>query len=205
MSLATWVNEQAMREVYLVPFEMCVKAGNVEVSYVKDNGDGTYENATAEVPAGTAVMTAFNRLGATWTGGNYALITELLRDEWGFDGWIVTDSASSAGEWMDATQMIEAGGVSKLAMADSMAHWTFDENDPTQYYYAREALHNLLYTTANSNAMQGIMHGSAYRPGIQKIEKLMIGINVVSVVGLGLISFTAWRNHVKRKAERAEA
>ena len=204
MSLATWVNEQAMREVYLVPFEMCVKVGDVEISYVRDAGDGTYENATAEVPASTAVMTAFNRLGATWTGGNYSLITELLRGEWGFDGWIVTDSASSAGEWMDATQMIEAGGVSKLAQADSLAHWTFDETDPVQYYYAREALHNLLYTTANSNAMQGVMHGSVYKPGTQKVEMLMMGINVVGVVGLALIGFTGWRNHVKRRAERAE-
>ena len=204
MSLATWVNEQAMREVYLVPFEMCVKVGDVEISYVRDAGDGTYENATAEVPASTAVMTAFNRLGATWTGGNYSLITELLRGEWGFDGWIVTDSASSAGEWMDATQMIEAGGVSKLAQADSLAHWTFDETDPVQYYYAREALHNLLYTTANSNAMQGVMHGSVYKPGTQKVEMLMMGINVVGVVGLALIGFTGGRNHVKRRAERAE-
>ncbi len=204
-SMATWANEQAIREIYLTPFEMCVKAGTVEESYVRDNGDGTYSNATAEVPACTAVMTAFNRIGATWTGGSYALVTELLREEWGFRGWIVTDSASSAGEWMDGTQMIEAGGVSKLAMSESLANWTFDESDPVMYHYAREAMHNLLYTTANSHVMNGAAPGAQYVPGMQKVQALMLGVNVVSVVGLGLIGFTGWRNHVKRKAERAEA
>lgn len=43
-----------------------------------------------------AVMSAFNRIGATWTGGNYAPLTSVLHNEWGFRGWIVTDSASSA-------------------------------------------------------------------------------------------------------------
>ena len=68
-----------------------------------------------------AVMSAFNRIGATWTGGNYALLTSVLHNEWGFRGWIVTDSASSAGSYMDVSQMIEAGGVSKLAQAENLA------------------------------------------------------------------------------------
>lgn len=88
-----------------------------------------------------AVMSAFNRIGATWTGGNYALLTSVLHNEWGFRGWIVTDSASSAGSYMDVSQKLE------------VVRWV---------------------------------------------------ATGVSVVGLGLIGFTAWRNHVKRRAERAE-
>lgn len=205
MSLATWANEQSIREIYLKPFEMCMKVDDVEMSYVQDNGDGTYQMATREVPASMGLMTAFNRIGATWTGGHYNLLTGVAREEWGFNGWVVTDSAGSAGEWMDASQMIEAGGVSKLAQSESLAKWTYDESDPAEYHYAREAMHRLLYTTANSNAMQGVMHGSVYQPGIQKVQMVQIAINVVGVVGLALIGFTAWRNHVKRKAERAEA
>ena len=205
MSLATWANEQSIREIYLKPFEMCMKVDDVEMSYVQDNGDGTYQMATREVPASMGLMTAFNRIGATWTGGHYNLLTGVAREEWGFNGWVVTDSAGSAGEWMDASQMIEAGGVSKLAQSESLAKWTYDESDPAEYHYAREAMHRLLYTTANSNAMQGVMHGSVYQPGIQKVQMVQIAINVVGVVGLALIGFTGWRNHVKRKAERAEA
>ena len=94
-----------------------------------------------EVPACTAVMSAFNRIGAMWTGGNYALLTSVLHNEWGFRGWIVTDSASSAGSYMDVSQKLE------------VVRWV---------------------------------------------------ATGVSVVGLGLIDFTVWRNHVRRRAERAE-
>lgn len=99
-----------------------------------------------------AVMSAFNRIGATWTGGNYALLTSVLYNEWGFRGWIVTDSASSAGSYMDVSQMIEAGGVSKLAQTENLVKWTFDQNDPAEYHYAREAMHALLYTTATATS-----------------------------------------------------
>ena len=132
-------------------------------------------------------MSAFNRIGATWTGGNYALLTSVLYNEWGFRGWIVTDSASSAGSYMDVSQTIEAGGVSKLAQAENLAKWTFDQNDPAEYHYAHEA-----------------MHGSVWVDGPQKLEVVRWFATGVSVVGLGLIGFTAWRNHAKRRAERAE-
>ena len=200
-SIATWANEQSIRENYLVPFEMCMKVGDVDLNYLEDNGDGTYSNATRQIRACQGIMTGFNRIGATWTGGSYALLTELVREEWGFDGFIITDNANT-GVFMDAYQMIEAGGDSKLTYLDQSDWWTYDENDPAQYHYGREAIHHLLYTVANSNAMDGVMHGSVYKPGTQKVEMLMIVINVVSVVGLGLIGFTGWRNHVKRKAER---
>ena len=202
-SIATWANEQSIREIYLEPFEMCMKVGDVDLNYLEDNGDGTYSNATKQVRACQGVMTGFNRIGATWTGGSYALLTELVRDEWGFDGFIITDNANT-GVFMDAYQMIEAGGDSKLTYQDQTSWWTYDENNAAQYHYGREAIHHLLYTVANSNAMDGAMPGSVYKPGMQTVEKIMLGINVVSVVGLGLIGFTAWRNHVKRKAERAE-
>lgn len=97
-------------------------------------------------------MSAFNRIGATWTGGNYALLTSVLHNEWGFRGWIATDSASSAGSYMDVSQKLEAGGVSKLAQAENLVKWTFDQNDPAEYHYAREAMHALLYTTATATS-----------------------------------------------------
>ena len=200
-SIATWANEQSIREIYLTPFEMCMKVGDVDLNYLTDNGDGTYANATKPIRACQGIMTGFNRIGATWTGGSYALLTELVRDEWGFDGFIITDNANT-GVFMDAYQMIEAGGDSKLTYQDQTSWWTYDENNAAQYHYGREAIHHLLYTVANSNAMDGAMPGSVYKPGMQKVEALMLGVNVVAVAGLALIGFTGWRNHVKRKAER---
>ena len=66
--VCVWSNEQAMRELYLKPFEICVKNSNI-----------------------TATMSSFNYIGNVWAGGNYELQTTLLRDEWGFDGLVTTD------------------------------------------------------------------------------------------------------------------
>lgn len=85
-SVATWLNEQSARELYLVPFEMCMKVGDVELNYVQPDGNGGYENASRTIRGAQAVMTAFNRVGATWTGGSYDLLTGILRNEWAFDG-----------------------------------------------------------------------------------------------------------------------
>lgn len=68
--LYTWLNEQSLREIYLEPFEISVKEGNAK-----------------------GIMSAYNRIGAEWCGGSKALITNLLRDEWGFDGFVITDAS----------------------------------------------------------------------------------------------------------------
>lgn len=69
--LVTWSNEQAIREIYLKPFEIAITDN-------KDNGT-------------LAVMTSFNRVGTCWAGGSYDLLTGVLRGEWGFDGFVITD------------------------------------------------------------------------------------------------------------------
>ena len=68
--LYTWASEQSLRELYFEPFEISVKEGKAK-----------------------GVMSAYNRIGAEWCGGNKALITYLLRDEWGFDGFVITDAS----------------------------------------------------------------------------------------------------------------
>lgn len=68
--LYTWLNEQSLREIYLEPFEISVKEGKAK-----------------------GIMTAYNRLGNQWCGGSKALVTDLLRTEWGFDGYVITDAS----------------------------------------------------------------------------------------------------------------
>ncbi len=177
-SMATWLNEQSAREIYLKPFEMSLKVGDVEVKYVEKQADGTYKNATTTVPAGQAIMTAFNRIGATWTGASYNLLTGLVRNEWGFNGMIITDNANT-GVFMDGYQMIEAGGDIKLTYQPESARFNFDAENPAHYYYAREALHHVLYVMANSNAMNGAMPGSDFTEGMRLMDKIMLGVNAV--------------------------
>ena len=128
--LVTWANEQTMREIYLKPFEMCVKEG------------GT-----------TAMMSSFNRIGTTWAGGSYALLTELLREEWGFEGMVITDY--NLKEYMNADQMIRAGGDLNLSGGKAPSSTT----SATDVSAIRRAAKNILYTVANSCAMNGYADG----------------------------------------------
>lgn len=177
-SVATWLNEQSAREIYLIPFEMCMKVGDVELNYVQSNGNGGYENATRMIPASQAVMTAFNRVGATWTGGSYGLLTGILRNEWAFNGFILTDAAND-GVFMDGYQMIEAGGDAKLTYLKDSARFDYDSTDPATYHYGREAIHRMLYTIANSNAMNGAMPGSVFKDGMRLSTKIIIAVNII--------------------------
>ena len=129
--LVTWANEQSMRELYFKPFEMCVKDG------------GT-----------TAMMSSFNRIGLTWTGGSYPLLTELLRDEWGFRGMVITDFVTTE-PYMNEDQMIRAGGDLSLCNYGPLS----DTTSPTAVTAIRRATKNILYTVANSNAMNGMGDG----------------------------------------------
>ena len=188
-SMATWMNEQSARELYLKPFEMCMKVGDVDLAYVRQNADGTQENATTKIRACQGVMTSFNRIGATWAGGSYDLITGIVRNEWGFDGWILTDNADT-GVFMNGLQMIQAGADAKLTVSDPTALWSFDSGDATQYRYAREAMHHLLYVMANSHVMNGAVHGSVYSTGtagMQKADMLRWALTGAGVVGVGVI------------------
>lgn len=184
--LATFLNEQSARELYLLPFEACMKADDVTLNYVEKTADGSYQNASRTLRANQAVMTAFNRIGYTWTGASYALNTEILRNEWGFNGLIITDNANT-GVFMDGYQMIESGADIKLTSLPASARFNFDQNDPATYFYSREAAHHLLYTVANSKAMNGAMPGSVFQSKMTLSSKLIIGINVVCLLLIALM------------------
>lgn len=85
-SLYEWLTEQTLREIYLRPFKLAIEKGGA-----------------------TGLMSAYNRIGATWAGGNKALLTGVLREEWGFEGAVITDYADHQ-QYMNADQMLRAGG-----------------------------------------------------------------------------------------------
>jgi len=96
--LYTWTTEQALRELYLKPFEITTKEGDAH-----------------------GAMSAFNRIGAVWAGGSKPLMTDVLRNEWGFKGFVVTDAGlAGQGEHFDALQAVEAGNDLMLASLVSL-------------------------------------------------------------------------------------
>ena len=156
MGLSTYVTEQAMREVYLRPFEMVVKEGKT-----------------------TAVMSSFTRVGTRWAGGDYRLLTQILRDEWGFRGMVITDF-NTIPSYMNSRQMAYAGG--DLNLATQPVDW-FDSSDINDVYVLRNNAKNILYTVANSNAMNAEIIGY----GAPTWQIILIVVDVVLAVG-----FIAW-------------
>ncbi len=156
--VATFANEQAIREIYLKPFQTCIEErGTTKIIVQEYNATlGQFEKKEVEIPAVMAVMTAFNRVGCTWAGGNYQLLTKVLRQEWGFNGSVITDY--DGGGVMNTEQCIRAGGDLKLTAQGGQSIKT---KDGATQYYARQAMKHVLYTTVNSNIMNGFVHGVA--------------------------------------------
>lgn len=132
--ICVWTNEQAAREIYLQAFEYPIADANAY-----------------------CVMTSFNRLGATWAGGDYNLITNILRGEFGMPGFVLTDFSNN-NAFMDVIQGLLAGGDGWDC--NDASKWTAKlktySDDPQVVSAMREATKHILYTVANSNAMNGM-------------------------------------------------
>ena len=205
--LATWSNEQAIREIYLQPFRVCVeRRAEVETRYWEYNAEeDKFVEKTAKIPGVLAIMTSFNRIGATWAGGDYRLLTQVLRNEWGFDGMVLTDYDN--GGYMDTYQCVRAGGDVKLTQFMPPAYSI--KND-TEVYYAREAMKHVLYTVVNSNAMNGYIHG--VKVGAEPFAYYYLILIAVGVLAAGFTAWAAtiavlkWRRELREgKGESAEA
>lgn len=174
--VCTWVSEQALRELYLKPFEIAIKKGKA-----------------------TAVMSSFTRLGAVWTGGSYELLTEVLRNEWGFKGMVITDFASGQSH-MNIRQMLYAGGdlwLDTINPGDS-----YRANNPVDVYCIQEATKHILYTVANSNAMNGIGEGVIYEMQMSYWRMGLIALDIV--VGLALVAWLVVLLLNKQKQELSQ-
>lgn len=138
-----------------------------------------------------------------WTGGCYPLITEVLRGEWGFNGFAITDNANTGSPtYMNAYQMIEAGGDGALTTSE-YAVWKFDKDDAAHYTYGREAMHHVLYAVANSKVMCGLMPGSTFVTPMTLAEKLVVGIDIGAVVIIAALGYFIYRGFRKPKKQGA--
>ena len=205
--LATFADEQTIREIYLKPFEMTILDNTVEINYnepIKNaNGKITgYTWKTTTVPAATAVMTSFNRIGATWAGGHYNLITEVLREEWGFNGFVLTDYevGSGKGSYMGTLQTLGGGGDAKLKTVGMDALFGFDISKYPEYQaIGRDAAHHILYTVVNSAGMNGFVHGVEYVKGFAYYKLILIGWDILALAGLAWMGIVLVKRVRKRK------
>ncbi|WP_458458220.1 glycoside hydrolase family 3 C-terminal domain-containing protein [Pseudobutyrivibrio sp.] len=180
--IATWANEQAIREIYLKPFEIAVKEAKADVNYYDEDGN----LQTSTIKAATAIMSSYNRIGCTWSGARYGLMTTILRDEWGFNGAVLTDYYGGSA-YMDPDSGIRAGNDLMLnTFADGSLS---DQKSATGVAAMRRAAHNTLYMVVNSNAMQGIVPGSTVTYQLATWQKCLIAGDIVAaaIVILGIV------------------
>ena len=126
--LCTWATEQSIREIYLKPFEIAVKDGGAK-----------------------AVMSSFNYIGTHWAGGTSALCNTVLRDEWGFKGFVLTDYFGVYG-YMDSDMGIRGGTDCMLVAYDTATNHVTDQKSATSIAAMRQACKNIMYTVVNSRA-----------------------------------------------------
>jgi beta-glucosidase len=210
LGLVTWASEQTIREIYLKPFELCVKDYEVTVAYnepIQENGEIVgYERKTAKMPATFGVMSSFNRIGATWAGGNYNLLTGVLRREWGYNGFVLTDYEVYS--YMNTNQALAAGGDGKLKTVDmsNLFGSSYDLAKNVAYQgYAREAAHHILFTVVNSAAMNGYVHGCVFVSGFAYYKFFLIGWNVLAAVGVAGLTFYLVKKIRSRKIKEPKA
>ncbi|WP_052078686.1 glycoside hydrolase family 3 protein [Spirochaeta lutea] len=151
--VAVWANEQAIREIYLKPFEMVVKNAATTLPYL-DAESGELREKPAK--ASTAFMSSFNRIGGVWAGGSEPLLQTVLRDEWGFEGTVISDF--NLYSHMYVNQGLAAGTDINITF-DSMKSIE-DSSSPTAVQHLRRSAHRLFYTVANSSAMNGFVSGT---------------------------------------------
>lgn len=155
------LSEQALREIYLKPFEYTVKLGETR-----------------------GIMTSFNRIGTRWTGGDYRLLTEILRNEWGFNGLVICDF-NTIPQYMIPRMMFYAGGSLDLATQQS-AMWTdCDTSEAGDAIVLMRAVKDVMYALVNSNAMNAEVIG--YNPPIWQEYLHWINIGAFTLVGVWLV------------------
>lgn len=195
--IATWANEQAIREIYLRPFEICVKEAKAEINYIADE-DGNWDTKT--INATTAIMSSYNCIGTTWAGGNYNLLNNVLRSEWGFEGVVITDYYGGDA-FMDSDQGVRAGSDIYL---NTFANASLsDTESATAVAAIRKATHNALYTVVNSNTMQGISPGTiiSYSLSTWKLCLIMADIAIMIGICIGIICI---RRRIKKNSNILE-
>lgn len=198
-NLCTWADEQTIREIYLKPFQIVVEGAKTEMKYIAD-AEGTV--ATREMPACTAVMSSFNRIGGTWAGGSYALMTEILREEWGFRGLVISDF--NLYDYMDSDQGVRAGTDLQLTWTDWKPNFA-DPSNVTTRQAIRTAYKNMCYTVANSNRMQGVAPGSVIVYGLAWWQIAIIVFDVFAgLLVLGCIAYYAAGRMKKKQAAPPE-
>ena len=171
--VSVWSNEQAIREIYLKPFEISVKQGGAN-----------------------AVMVSWSFLGDKWTGESSNLMNTVLRDEWGFRGMALTDFFRNNGHgFMNADAALANGVDAMLSTFNGEENNVANPEHPTAVLQMRNACKNVMYTVVSSWAYDG----EHEETGMENWKKAGIGIDIVIVLFMAGMEVLVIRGYKKRK------
>ena len=171
--VSAWSNEQAIREIYLKPFEISVKQGGAN-----------------------AVMVSWSFLGDKWTGESSNLMNTVLRDEWGFRGMALTDFFRNNGHgFMNADAALANGVDAMLSTFNGEENNVANPEHPTSVLQMRNACKNVMYTVVSSWAYDG----EHEETGMENWKKAGIGIDIVIALFMAGMEVLVIRGYKKRK------
>ena len=171
--VSVWSNEQAIREIYLKPFEISVKQGGAN-----------------------AVMVSWSFLGDKWTGECSNLINTVLREEWGFRGMALTDFFRNNGHgFMNADAALANGVDAMLSTFNGEENNVANPEHPTAVLQMRNACKNVMYTVVSSWAYDG----EHEETGMENWKKAGIGIDIVIALFMAGMEVLVIRGYKKRK------
>ena len=172
--VSVWSNEQAIREIYLKPFEISVKQGGAN-----------------------AVMVSWSFLGDKWTGESSNLMNTVLRDEWGFRGMALTDFFRNNGHgFMNADAALANGVDAMLSTFNGEENNVANPEHPTSVLQMRNACKNVMYTVVSSWAYDG----EHEETGMENWKKAGIGIDIVIALFMAGMEVLVIRGYKKRKS-----
>lgn len=171
--VSVWSNEQAIREIYLKPFEISVKQSGAN-----------------------AIMVSWSFLGDKWTGESSNLINTVLRDEWGFRGMALTDFFRNNGHgFMNADAALANGVDAMLSTFNGEENNVANPEHPTSVLQMRNACKNVMYTVVSSWAYDG----EHEETGMENWKKAGIGIDIVIALFMAGMEVLVIRGYKKRK------
>ena len=171
--VSVWSNEQAIREIYLKPFEISVKQGEAN-----------------------AVMVSWSFLGDKWTGECSNLMNTVLREEWGFRGMALTDFFRNNGHgFMNADAALANGVDAMLSTFNGEENNVANPEHPTAVLQMRNACKNVMYTVVSSWAYDG----EHEETGMENWKKAGIGIDIVIALFMAGMEVLVIRGYKKRK------
>ena len=172
--VSVWSNEQAIREIYLKPFEISVKQGGAN-----------------------AVMVSWSFLGDKWTGESSNLMNTVLRDEWGFRGMALTDFFRNNGHgFMNADAALANGVDVMLSTFNGEENNVANPEHPTSVLQMRNACKNVMYTVVSSWAYDG----EHEETGMENWKKAGIGIDIVIALFMAGMEVLVIKGYKKRKS-----